>query len=69
MTQLDNYMHDTAHDLGIIINSVGFLQRDRHVFELQNPDIHRWLKQIYQAQRDLVEKQNNFYTEHKEKFK
>lgn len=71
MNELDNFMHSTAHDLGIIINSAGFLQKDKDVVALGilNPDITRWLKQIYQAQRDLVRKQNEFYGANKDKFK
>lgn len=62
-------MHSTAHDLSIIINSVSFIQKDNNIDLLANEDVKRWLKQIYQAQRDLCQKQNEFYEANKDKFK
>lgn len=69
MNELDNFMHSTAHDLSLIINSVGSIERLLQNFNYMEPRMQRWINNIKQAQKDIIIKQIEFYKENIGKFK
>lgn len=69
MNSLDNFMHSTGHDLGIIINNIGFLERTLKDLNQTGKKQQEWIDGIRQAQKDICRKQDKFYKENIGKFK
>lgn len=69
MTELGNFMHDTAHDIGGIRNEVAFIKQRRAAGRERSEDfLLERLNQIEQHAKDLMSKFDKFYIRNKDKF-